>query len=162
MQIAIKKITLTLIACMLFATGNYAQNRQIKSIVKKYRSSMSPYRYESYATKKIIYGQKEKTEVMEFKIFSNDEYQLTFCKTDFSQSIEINIYDRNPKERGKKLLYFDESEKQSSRVFSFRPGKSGSYYIEFKIPASTTSAQEEGYIILLVGTRANQSLVANK
>lgn len=123
-----------------------------KKIVKSNMASLQPFTYDSYAMKEIIYGQKEQSIVMEFSVYSDEEYKLVFCKSELPQSIEMNIYDGNPKSKNKKLIYFDETGKKDQYVCNFHPTQTGSYYIEYKVPPATEKNQK-GYIIVLIGVK---------
>lgn len=136
---------------ILFMSNQYASaQNNIKSIVKQNKASIAPFEYECYAAKEITYGPKEKSVVVEFSVYSDEEFKLLFCKTKLPQSVEIYIYDRNPKNKHKKLLYFDDSGMKDQYVCNFRPTESGQYFIEYKVPPASAPNQK-GSIIVLIG-----------
>src|ERR1017187_3884081 len=93
------------ILSVLFALNQYASAQDnIKNIVKKNKSDLAPYEYDSYAVKEFSFGAKEKSVVVEFSVYSDEDYKIIFCKTNLPQSVDINIYDKNPSSKNKKLI----------------------------------------------------------
>ncbi len=137
----------------LFSMSFYVWGQhKTKSIVKNNIGSLEPYSYDCYAMKEIIYGAKEQSITMEFSVYSDEDYKLVFCKTALPQSIEMNIYDKDPRNKNKKLIYFDETGMKDQYVCNFHPSQTGSYYIEYKVPPATEKNQK-GYIIVLIGVK---------
>ncbi len=127
-----------------------AQQCKVKPIVKSCMPLMAPFQYDSYVIKEISYGPKPKKESLDFQVFSNEEYKLVFGQTVLPQEVNITIYGM---EKGKKkILYFDESGKKSSSTFNFNPNKTGTYYIEYEIPAAT-AANQKGCFVVLIGIK---------
>ena len=148
----VKKVILTVLAgaSLIFNTGIFAQQCKVKPIVKAGMPKLAPFQYDSYALKEISYGPKAKKESVNFEVFSDEEYKLVFCQTELPQEVGITIYGKN---KGKKeILYFDESGKKATQDFSFGPTLSGTYYIEYDIPAATAPNQK-GCFVLLIGVR---------
>ena len=109
--------------------------------------ALDPFQYDSYVIKEISYGAKTKKETLDFEVFSEEEYKLVFGQTVLPQEVGITIYGM---EKGqKKILYFDESGKKSSQSFNFTPGRSGTYYIEYEIPAATAVGQKGCFVVLI-------------
>lgn len=123
---------------------------KVKSIVKKHMPLLAPYEYDAYAIKEIIYGPKPKKETIDFEVFSDEEYKLVFCQTELPQEVSITIYEM--KKGKKEIIYFDESGKKSLQTFSFGPTRSGTYYIEYEIPAATAPGQK-GCFAVLIGVK---------
>ena len=134
----------------LLASGLFAQQCKVKPIVKKCMESFPPFIYDSYAVKEINYGTKPKKEVIEFSVYSDEEYKLVFGKTVLPQEVGITVYDGNPSKKNSKIIYFDESGKKDKYVCSFHPTQTGSYYIEYEIPVQTAPNQK-GCIVVLIG-----------
>ena len=133
---------------LLFAYGLFAQQCKVKPIVKNCMSALAPYQYDAYAVKEIIYGIKTKKEVLEFAVYSGEEYKLVFGKTVLPLEVGITIYDGNPKTKGK-IVYLDESGKKDNFVCNFQPTKTGTYYIEYEIPAQTDPNQKGCFVVLI-------------
>jgi hypothetical protein len=121
---------------------------KVKPIVKNLMPSLEPYQYDSYAVKEVVYGTKEKKEILEFSVYSGEEYKLVFGKTVLPQEIGITIYDEHPKNKGK-IIYIDESGKKDNFVCNFQPTKTGTYYIEFDIPPATAPNQKGCFVVLI-------------
>lgn len=135
--------------------------QQIKSIVKKNIAALDPFQYDAYAMKEITYGTKEQSVIVEFTVYSEEEYKLVFCKTELPQELEINIYDKSPKSKTKKLIYFDESGKKDQYSCTFKPTTTGSYFIEYKVPPATAPGQN-GTMIVLIGIRESEEALVEK
>ena len=140
------------ILSILMVSMGASGERSIKSIVKQNKASLDPYQYDAYAVKDISYGSKEQSIVIQFAVYSDEEYKIIFCKTELPQEIDINVYDRNPKNKNRKLIYFDESGKKDQYACTFKPAASGEYYIEYKVPAATAPDQK-GSMIVLIGIK---------
>ena len=134
--------------CLIFTTQLSAQCK-VKPIVKECMPSLTPYQYDSYAVKEITFGAKQKKEILEFAVYSGEEYKLVFGKTILPQEVGITIYDKLPSKKDRKILYFDESGKKDKFVCNFSPGSTGTYYIEFDVPPSTASNQAGCFVVLI-------------
>lgn len=134
-------------------TAGGPEKCKVKPIVKTLMPKMeAPYQYDSYVVKEIVYGPKAKKEVLDFQVFSDEEYKLVFGQTVLPQEVGITIYDMF---KGKKrIIYFDESGKKSAPSFNFQATKTGTYYIEYEIPAQTAAGQS-GCFVLLIGVKDN-------
>lgn len=135
--------------------------QQIKSIVKKNMAALEPFQYDAYALKEISYGSQEQSVVVEFTVYSDEEYKIVFCKTQLPQELEINIYDKSPKSKTKKLIYFDESGKKDQYSCTFKPTATGSYFIEYKVPVAS-GPNQKGTMIVLIGIRDKEEDLAVK
>ncbi len=135
----------------LFTTVLSAQCK-VKPIVKNCMPLLKPYSYDAYALKEINYNKTARKEILEFTVYSDEDYKLVFGKTALPQEVGIVIYDKHPSKKDKKLLYFDESGKKGDFVFNFKPVATGTYYIEFEIPAATEPNQK-GCFVLLIGIK---------
>lgn len=145
----IKHVIVTVLAgaTFIFNTGIFAQQCKVKPIVKQCMPMLNPYQYDSYALKEIVYGPKAKKESINFEVFSEEEYKLVFGQTVLPQEVGITIYRLS---KGKKeIIYFDESGKKTSQDFSFGPTTSGTYYIEYEIPAATAPNQKGCFVVLI-------------
>ena len=135
-----------------FLIGLSAQECKVKPIVKTCMPSLAPYQYDAYAIKEIAFGAKTKKESNEFAVYSGEEYQLVFCKTELPQEVGITIYDGNPSKKESKILYMDESGKKDQYVCNFHPTKTGTYFIEYEIPAAS-AANQKGCFVVLIGIK---------
>ncbi|MFI5164077.1 MAG: hypothetical protein ACHQHP_02400 [Bacteroidia bacterium] len=149
----IKTLTVLIAAGILFIfNSELSAQCKVKPIVKTGMASMPPYQYDSYAVKEIVYGPKAKKESIEFAVYSGEEYKLVFCKTPLPQDVNITIYDGNPKKKDRKIIYIDETGKKDQYVCNFHPTKTGSYFIEYEIPAATAPNQG-GCVVVLIGIK---------
>ena len=148
---------LTAAAGLFFMTHTAGAQVKVKSIVKKNMDALKPFEYDAYAQKDINYGPKPQSVVVEFNVYSDEEYKLVFCKSVLPQELEINIYDKNPLSKNKKLIYFDESGKKDQYTCTFKPTTSGQYFIEYKVPTATEPDQK-GTMIVLIGIKDVEEL----
>ena len=148
------KILLRLLAfcSLLIVSYPLLGQRTAKFIAKNNIASLKPYTYDCYTMMEISYGTKAQTIVVEFSVYSDEDYKLLFCKTTLPQSIDINVYDKNPKSKNKKLIYFEETGEKDQYVCNFQPTQTCSYFIEYKIPPATGENQK-GYIVVLIGVK---------
>jgi hypothetical protein len=146
-----KKLIFLFAAGLFVLTADHAFAQcKVKPIVKSCMPQLDPFQYDSYVIKEIEYGKTVKKETLDFEVFSDEEYKLVFGQTVLPQEVSITIYGM---EKGKKkILYFDESGKKSAQTFNFTPGRSGTYYIEYEIPAATAPGQK-GCFVLLIGIK---------
>ena len=149
----IKRIFFTSLTGLLltFSPGLQAQCK-VKQIVKHCMADLPPYQYDSYVMKEIVYGTKTKKEVIEFAVYSGEEYKLVFGKTVLPQEVGITIYDKRPSDKKRKIIFFDESGKKDDFVCNFKPTTTGSYYIEYEIPPASAPNQK-GCFVLLIGIK---------
>lgn len=147
-----KKSLFIVVAGMLMLTHTSFAQCKVKPIVKTCMASLTPYQYDAYAVKEISYGPKAKKEVIEFAVYSGEEYKLVFGKTVLPQEINITIYDKNPNKKDRKIIYFDESGKKDNFVCNFKPTTTGSYYIEYEIPAAS-SPNQKGCMVVIIGIK---------
>lgn len=145
-----KTIFLLVAAPLLLVTSSLFAQCKVKPIVKACMPQLGDFMYDSYVIKEIEYGKAAKKETLDFQVFSDEEYKLVFGQTVLPHEVGITIYGM---ERGKKkVLYFDESGKKSNQVFNFKAGKTGTYFIEFEIPAATAAGQK-GCCVLVIGVK---------
>jgi hypothetical protein len=146
-----KYILLTaLVSLSLAFNSQLSAQCKMKPIVKQCMPMLGDFQYDSYVVKDIEYGAKEKKETLDFEVFSDEQYKLVFGQTALPQEVGITIYGM---EKGKKtIVYFDESGKKTSQDFNFSATKTGPYYIEFDIPAATSSGQK-GCFVLVIGIK---------
>ena len=149
----IKHVILTALAgILLIFSSDVSAQCKVKPIVKNCMPLLSPYQYDSYAVKEITYNAKAKKETLEFSVYSGEQYKLVFGKTELPQEVGITIYDKQPSNKNKKILYFDESGKKGDFAFNFQPKTTGTYYIEYDIPAAS-AANQKGCFVLLIGIK---------
>ena len=146
-----KNFIFTVLAGTTLIFNLSAQQCKVKPIVKNCMSSLDPYQYDAYAVQEIVFGPKTKKESIEFAVYSGEEYKLVFGKTVLPLEVGITIYDGNPKTKGK-IVFIDESGKKDNYVCNFQPTKTGTYYIEYEIPAATAPNQK-GCLVVLIGIK---------
>lgn len=148
---------LGLSASQVWAQASKPQS--VKSIVKANIRNLDPYTYDCYAAKEISYTSKEQSIIVEFSVYSEEDYKLLFCKTVLPQSIDIYIFDGYPGDPKSKLIYFDETGTKDPYVCNFRPAKTGAYFIQYKVPVASAPGQK-GSMIVLIGVKDTEESLA--
>ena len=127
----------------------YAQCKA-NAIVKSYKSNMLPYVYDSYAVNKIEFDATPKKMEVEFTAFAGEKYRLVFGTSGFKESVQVNIYDKSNKVKKRNKVY--DSESGIDNLFwTFDPPKTGTFYIEYDIPASSDGQKKTGCMVMMIG-----------
>jgi hypothetical protein len=143
-----QKIIAILIAGLFLIPGTHLSAQcKVNPIVKQCMPYLDTFQYDSYVVKEITYKSEPRKETLNFEVFSDEQYKLVFGQTVLPQEVGITIY--GMVKGKKKILYFDESGKKSLQVFNFGPTRSGTYYIEYEIPAATSPGQKGCFVVLI-------------
>lgn len=148
-----KKINLLYIVAILISltatTNLFAQCKEKKAIAKTCKPQMKPFFYDGMAYNDIIFDDKAKVVDVEFTAYAGEKYKLLFCKSNFKESVAIKIYDKNKRNKNRRLVY--DSSTVDSNIWSFEPPRSGNYFIEYEVPASSTGVKKNECMVLLIG-----------
>ena len=121
-------IILMSLASALF---NWTSKDSMEQVMDKYKREFRTYDYTGYANHQV----KNKTVCMEFTAFKGVSYKLLFCSTISGVPVAINVYDKNSESANRKKI-FDNSHNVSGNHWVFEPRCSGTYYVEYSVPAS--------------------------
>ncbi|MBN8697109.1 MAG: hypothetical protein J0L87_11330 [Bacteroidetes bacterium] len=151
----IKNLTSIILMVSTFVCANhfsFAQNCKAKDIVKKSKDNIAkPYKYDSYAISEFTFTDKPQKVEVQFTAFQGQKYKLVFCSSGFEEAVTLNIYDKsNRVKKGRKKIY-DNNQGIDNNFWSFEPPKSGNYFIEYELPASTTGKEKKGCVVMLIG-----------
>ena len=142
-----KKIVVIIILLAGYTNQVNAQCKA-KQAVKECRPSMAPFTYDSYALNDIVYDAKKPNTVeVEFTAFAGQKYKLVFCTSGLEQQVKLNIYDKNIKFKKRNKVY--DSENGIEGRWAFEPSKSGTFYIDYEIPA--VAVNKKGCVVMLIG-----------
>ena len=144
------KLILFVVGALLFNYNADAQCREKKSIAKSCKPQMKPFHYDGMAYNDLIFDDKAKVIEVEFTAFAGEKYKLLFCKSNFQEKVPIKIYDKNKRNKNRKIVYNSE-EQTVSNFWGFEPPRSGNYFIEYEVPASATGVKKNECIVLLIG-----------
>lgn len=135
---------------VFFANANYAQCNA-KQIMKACKPNVqAPYKYDSYVISELKFDKKPKIVEVVFTAFEGQKYKLVFCTNGFEEQVKLDIYNKNKSAKtGRKKLY-DNSQGIDNNFWTFEPPKSGNYYIDYEVPASTDGTIKSGCIVLLI------------
>ena len=121
-----------------------------KQIAKACRANLMPFKYDSYAVNDITFTDKPQTIEVEFSAFSGQKYKLVFCTSGFTEEVKLNIYDRSMKVKKRNKVY-DNDKGIDNLFWSFEPPKSGTYFINYEVPAAKDGKQNQGCIVMMIG-----------
>jgi hypothetical protein len=106
--------------------------------------------YAGSAISDIMFDAKDKIIELEFTAYSDQDYKLLFCTSDnITEEIGVKIYNKRKNVKTREMV-FETTSKQGFDK-GFEPPKSGNYYIEYSIPASTNKTK--GCMVLLIGSK---------
>lgn len=129
-----------------------------KNIVKENKNKLGEYKYDSYGLNEIVYGAQKEIIEVEFSCYAGLKYKIIFCIANLQQNIGITIYDKPKTSKKRSVLYFDESGKDSYFA-NFSPSKTGTYYIEYEVPAATQPKDKgKGCVVMLIGTKQKEPI----
>jgi hypothetical protein len=142
-----------LFALFLFlaAAGSVVAQCDAKEIAKKCKSNLKPFKYDGYNDTHFTFKDKPQTVEVEFTAYAEQTYKLIFCSSGFKEEVKVNIYDKT-KSNPKRKQVFDSSSGIDNLFWSFEPPKTGTYYIEYEIPAALDHPNDKtGCMVLMVG-----------
>jgi outer membrane lipoprotein-sorting protein len=147
-----KKISLLFICFALFLSAGFAQNHcnweEVKNDAKKV---LKPYKYYAFKITDITYGPTKKVKEVEVPLFMDTDYRFVFNTSGLPDGVEVEIYDKPQSNASRKLIY---SVGADNKEFTYDPPKGtvkNRMYINYIIPASTTSAK--GCVLFYSGTK---------
>ncbi|MES2837559.1 MAG: hypothetical protein V4667_08550 [Bacteroidota bacterium] len=134
----------------LTATSDlFAQCKEKKAITKTCKPQMKPFHYDGMAYNDIQFDEKPKVIDVEFTAFAGEKYKLLFCKSNFKENVVIKIYDKNKRNKNRKIVY--DSSTVETNIWGFEPPRSGNYFIEYEVPVSSTGVKKNECMVLLIG-----------
>lgn len=145
-------IYLALFSVIFLLTANlnlYAQCKEKKAISKACKPQMQPFHYDGMAYNDIQFDEKPKVIDVEFTAFAGEKYKLLFCKSNFQEKVVIKIYDKNKRNKNRKVVY--DSSTVETNIWGFEPPRSGNYFIEYEVPVSATGVKKNECMVLLIG-----------
>lgn len=121
-----------------------------KQIAKSCKANILPFKYDGYAVNEIAFTDKPQNIEVEFSAFSGQKYKLVFCTSGFKEMVKLNIYDKNARNKKRKKVY-DNDSGIDNLFWSFEPPKSGTYYINYEVPAAADGQKSTGCIVMMIG-----------
>lgn len=122
-----------------------------KELVKKCKPDLKPYNYDGYTENQFTFSDKPQVVDVEFTAFAGQHYRLVFCSSGFQEEVKVNIYDKNKRNPNRQKVY-DNKQGIDNLFWMFEPPKTGTYFIEYEIPAVPASSKGKiGCLVLLIG-----------
>ena len=123
-----------------------------KQIMKACKPNIkAPYKYDSYAVNDFTFDAKPKKVEVQFTAFQGVKYRIVFCASGFDEKLTMNIYDKSNKVKNNRHKIFDNAQGIDNNFWSFDPPKSGNYFIEYEVPASSTPGTvKQGCVVMLI------------
>jgi len=134
--------------------------KQVKQMVEANRANLVPFDYDCYAATKIQFEDKSQVVGIEFTAFEGRKYRIVFCTAGFEEPLNLTIYDKSSSLRYRRKVYDNQQELEKT-FWTFEPPKSGTYYIDYGVPASINKKGKTGYVILLIGTADENGISYN-
>jgi hypothetical protein len=145
-----QKLALLLILAATAISSVHAQCNA-KEIAKKCKNNLKPFDYDGFADNSFTFKDKAQTVSVEFTAYAGQKYKLVFASSGFKEEVKVNIYDKN-KNNPKRQKIYDSSNGIDNLFWSFEPSKTGTYYIEYEIPAAQEGDMgKSGCMVLLIG-----------
>ena len=137
----------------LMCTNHYSVAQcKAKKIAKDCKPNIKkPYKYDGYAISEFTFEDKPKKIEVQFVAFQGQKYQVVFCSSGFEEKVTMNIYDKSNRVKSGRKKIYDNSEGIDNNFWKFEPTKSGNYFIEYELPASTTGKPVKGCVVMLIG-----------
>lgn len=121
-----------------------------KEIAKACKPNMKPFKMDAWAPTELSFDKKQKKVEVQFSVFEGTNYKLVFCTSGFAEKVKLNIYDKSKAVKSRKKVYDGESGIDSD-FWAFEPTKTGTYYIEYDVPAAIDSVPHKGCVVMLIG-----------
>ena len=124
------------IACLLFFFASLQLRSQcsVSHIVESNKVKITPpYLYDGFVISQFTMDDKSKTLKTEFIALKGQEYRLYFCTSDFTDTLNIAVYDTKKAEKGERENILNVPTKKGEPVI-FDVMKKSTYTIEYSIP----------------------------
>ncbi len=122
-----------------------------KELAKKCKGNLKPFTYDGFADNSFTFKDKPQTISVEFTAYAGQKYKLVFCSSEFKEEVKVNIYDKN-KNNPKRQKLYDSSNGIDNMFWSFEPPRTGTFFIEYEIPAALDgSTNKTGCMVLIIG-----------
>jgi hypothetical protein len=145
-----KRLTLLLVLS-LSIIGSVQAQCNAKELAKKCKGNLKPFNYDGFADNSFTFKDKAQTVSVEFTAYAGQKYKLVFCSSEFKEEVKVNIYDKN-KNNPKRQKIYDSANGIDNLFWSFEPTKTGTYYIEYEIPAALSGdTGKTGCMVILIG-----------
>jgi hypothetical protein len=146
-----KKHLVTILLLAITSLGTLQAQCNAKDLAKKNKNSLKPFNYDGFADNSFTFKDKPQTISVEFTAYAGQKYKLLFCSSDFKEEVKVNIYDKN-KNNPKRQKLYDSSNGIDNLFWSFEPPRTGTFFIEYEIPAALDhSTTKTGCLVLIIG-----------
>ncbi|OFX69656.1 MAG: hypothetical protein A2X12_01060 [Bacteroidetes bacterium GWE2_29_8] len=111
-----------------------------EEIIKQSCKALEPYNYDSAESTIIKYkGVEQKLSDIEVTLYFGERYRFVFNTENAPNGIKIEVFDKKSKSSNRQLLFSSEEFKNNKKILYFEPTKSRTMYINYTIPAVTSS-----------------------
>lgn len=150
MKNILNRLSALVLISLLFSLSASAQCED-KKIAKACKPNIKPYKYDAYAVTDIKFDAKPKTVEVQFTVYEGQEYKLVFCSSGFPEGMKLSIYDKSKAVKSRKKIFEGEQGKINGSTWSYEPNKTGTYYIEYEVPAANDGKTRKECVVLLIG-----------
>tara|TARA_R110002049_G_scaffold278391_4_gene457170 strand:- start:141 stop:626 length:486 start_codon:yes stop_codon:yes gene_type:complete len=126
---------------------NSCVNKEAKT---KAIDSLNTFYYASSKVTTIDYTYKTSVKEVEVPLFKGEKYRMVFNREDLPKNVEVEIYDKSWKDKGRSLLYSSKDQEPNTTILSYEPNRSRNLYINYIVPPAEGS-KETGCIVFVLG-----------
>ncbi|MDQ3046907.1 MAG: hypothetical protein M3R27_05110 [Bacteroidota bacterium] len=133
-----------------FTTIQSAETADKKAITASCKKKMEPYKYDSQKFTKINFTKKAQQLEVEVPVFIGEKYRIVFNTTALPKAVKINVYTKD-KESKKREAIFSNKDAGAEKELVFDVPRVRKLYIDYDVPADSTSQKLSGYMVFMVG-----------
>ena len=121
-------------------------------LVADCRTKMDTYKYDSQKFTKINFTEKSQLLEVEVPVFVGEKYRIVFNTSALlPNNISINIYTKSKESEKRENIYSNKGVVSPTGEYVFDVPRVRKLFIDYEIPADSTSQKKSGYILMMVG-----------
>lgn len=134
-----------------FTTIQTADNCDKKALTTSCKKKLEPYKYDSQKFTKINFTKKAQQLEVEVPIFIGEKYRLVFNTSGMPKGIKINVYTSDKEAKKRDAIFSNKDAKIGENEFVFDAPRARKMYVDYDVPADSTSQKISGCMIFMVG-----------
>ena len=150
-----KKIFFTGLVGLVFIYGftaiQTADNCDKKGLTTSCKKKMEPFKYDSQKFTKISYTKKVQQLEIEVPVFIGEKYRLVFNTSSLPKPVLVNVYTKDKESKKREAIYSSKDLKAGENEIIFDVPRVRKLYVDYDVPADTTSQKMSGCMIFMVG-----------
>jgi len=150
MKTILKKQFILIFSILIGLYTNGSSQNTVKQLIKKNEAYLGTYSYDGYYNTNIIKENRGGKVEFEMETFPGVSYKLLFCSAGLNSPIQINIFKMDETTR-KRIKVYDNDASINNPYWVFQPNNTGTYYIEYSLPTSTSEKDTKANVVMLIG-----------